>query len=51
MTQMRKSVQMRAMNLLHYVLTTGVMIAAWFVWCVPMMKVHNTQVMSISVCV
>lgn len=51
MTQMRKSVQMRAMNLLHYVLTTGVMIAAWFAWCVPMMKVHNTQVMSISVCV
>ena len=30
MTKMRKSIQMRGMNLLHFMLITGIMLAAWF---------------------
>ena len=50
MTKMRKSVQMRGMNLLHFMLITGIMLAAWFAWCAPLLEARNAQTVSLSVC-
>ena len=51
MTKMRKSVQMRSMNRLHFVLITGIMLAVWFTWCVPSLEARDTQTVSLSVCI
>lgn len=51
MTKMRKSIQMRGMNLLHFMLITGIMLAAWFAWCAPLLEARNAQTVSLSVCV
>lgn len=50
MTKMRKSIQMRGMNLLHFMLITGIMLAAWFAWCAPLPEARNAQTVSLSVC-
>ena len=50
MTKMRKSIQMRGMNLLHFMLITGIMLAAWFAWCAPLLEARNAQTVSLSVC-
>lgn len=50
MTKMRKSIQMRGMNLLHFMLITGIMLVAWFAWCAPLLEVRNAQTVSLSVC-
>lgn len=47
---MRKSIQMRGMNLLHFMLITGIMLAAWFAWCAPLLEARNAQTVSLSVC-
>lgn len=50
MTKMRKSIKMRGMNLLHFVLLTGTMIGAWFLWCAPLLDTRNAQTVSLAVC-
>lgn len=50
MTKMRNSIKMRGMNLLHFVLLTGTMIGAWFLWCAPLLDARNAQTVSLAVC-
>ncbi len=50
MTKMRRSIQMRCMNILHFALTTGIMIAAWFVWCAPLLEPQNAQTVGLAIC-
>lgn len=50
MTKMRNSIKMRGMYLLHFVLLTGTMIGAWFLWCAPLLDARNAQTVSLAVC-
>ncbi len=38
------------MNILHFALTTGIMIAAWFVWCAPLLEPQNAQTVGLAIC-
>ena len=50
MTKMRKSIHMRGMNLLHFMLITGIMYTVWFTWYAPLLEASNAQTVSLSVC-
>ena len=50
MTKMRRSIQMRCMNILHFALTTGIMIAAWLVWCAPLLVPQYAQTVLMAIC-
>ena len=51
MAQMAKSMRMRGMYLLHFVLMMGVMVTAWVSMYVPSLDVQFAQIVSTAVCV
>lgn len=51
MDKMMKSVKMRAMNALHFVLLATAMLACWFIAYVPMLAGSDYIAVSLSVCV
>ena len=44
-------IRIRGMNLLHFILVTAVMLAAWFNMYVPLLEAQIAQTVSIAVCV
>ena len=50
MAKMRNSIKMRGMCLLHFCLTTGIMMTAWFLWCVPQLEGEDAQTVCLAVC-
>ena len=50
MAKMVRSVRMRGMNLLHFVLMTALMMTVWFTLCAPQAAMPDVQTVSIAVC-
>ena len=50
MAKMVRSVRMRGMNLLHFVLMTALMMTVWFTLCAPQAATPDVQTVSIAVC-
>ena len=50
MAKMIRSVRMRGMNLLHFVLMTALMMTVWFTLCAPQAATPDVQTVSIAVC-
>ena len=50
MIKMRRSIQMRCISLVHFVLNTGIMMTAWLLWCAPLIDTPDAQTMSLAIC-
>ena len=50
MIKMRRSIQMRCISLVHFVLNTGITMMAWLLWCAPLIDTPDAQTMSLAIC-